>query len=47
MTDVTRPKVKLSLIYALKDRYPEARRYSSTGVVDWALRKLLKETETE
>jgi len=37
-----RPVVELELVLKIKEKYPEVKGLTATGVIDWALRYLLK-----
>ena len=41
----TRLWVSISLLKSVKEEYPEARRLTFTGEIDWALRRLLEEAK--
>jgi len=41
----TRLWVSTLLLKAVKEKYPEARRLTFTGEIDWALRRLLEEAK--
>lgn len=47
MSETTRPKVDLKLIFRIKEDYPETRLKSTTGVVEWALKKLIEDARPE
>ena len=41
----TRLWASISLLKSVKEEYPEARRLTFTGDIDWALRRLLEEAK--
>jgi len=43
MANTTRPPVDTTLLEEIKKFYPEVEGLNARGVVDWALRKVLKE----
>lgn len=45
MANTVRPPVDIDLLSELKKTYPEVEGLKARAVVDWALRKLLKEVQ--
>ena len=47
MVNTTRPPVDTELLEKVKQVYPETKGLKPKGIVDWALRKIVKEVPVE